>query len=39
MTIRDVHATMLRMPRTDGPRLKGHPLGPSRDFLLVEAPA
>ena len=36
MTIRDVRVTLLRMPWPNDPWLKGHPLGPSRDFLIVD---
>jgi L-alanine-DL-glutamate epimerase-like enolase superfamily enzyme len=36
MTIRDVRVTMLRMPWPDDPWLAAQPIGPTRDFLIVD---
>ena len=36
MTIRDIRVTMLRLPWTDDPWLRGHALGATRDILICE---
>jgi L-alanine-DL-glutamate epimerase-like enolase superfamily enzyme len=36
LTIREVRTTLLRMPWPDDPWLEGHPLGPTRDLVVVD---
>ena len=36
MTIREVHTSLLRLPWPDDPWLAHHPLGPTRDLVVVE---